>query len=473
MAAAPPPLAGPDFVRALQDANQTANSEGILKIQNKLVRWLGYQEFVPREVAAPVPGAPADEGTVEELVVEWGGGPAAAPAGGTVTFNAMPGKVIDFDGLTAPPKNPSTPFKIDLSDPRVVVLFGLMSTRDNWSRLYEQRRQLLVERANFPAILTQADANAKRDQIINDPSLRALNPSIMPPILILDRLAEIKKVEGDVPKNISSRAKTPWKYDTLQAQIRRELAAIKTAVGSVITLPSPSVYIEKDGKFVSRNQLKSEDLGGSTPGAWGYVSDVVKSTLGFIRRRVEASELPYMQRASTPDERMTNQKLRDMIIAGRFPYDPSDPGRAVPYLYKGREPVQLDLLKSQRIEKKMEEQGGLSCSPLFTQDEVEQYTSSGMNIARQALPFGAPLGSTGDIGRFLAPNNEARGFIDRGVPAPGERDPRTGVPAPPAAPAVPAVPVAPPEGSRRLFMNSCANTRACPGRLDCRMISDY
>ena len=469
MAAAPPPLAGPDFVRALQDANQTANSEGILKIQNKLVRWLGYQEFVPRIVAAPLAGNPADEGAVNELVVNWGG---ATGGGGTVTFNAMPGKVIDFDGFTAPPKNPSTPFKIDLSDPRTIVIFGLMSTRDDWSRLYEERRKLLVERANFPAILNQADADAKRDQIINDPSLRALNPSIMPPQLNLYRLAEIKKSEGDAPKNISSRAKTPYTYDILQAQIRRELAAIKTAVGSVITLPSPSVYIEKDNKFVSRYQVKSEDLGGSTPGTWGYVGDVVKSTLGFIRRRVEASELPYMQRASTPDERMTNQKLRDMIIAGRFPYDPSDPGRAVPYLYKAREPVQLDLLKSQRIEKKMEEQGGLSCNPLFTQDEIEQYTSSGMNLARQALPFGAPLGSTGDIGRFLAPNNEARAFIDRGVPAPGERDPRTGVPAP-GAPAALAVPVAPPEGSRRLFMNSCANTRACPGRPACRMISDY
>ena len=468
MAAAPPPALTADAVRALlQDENLKQNSETILKIQNKLVRYLGYQEFVPTNVG----------NAVAELVVPWGAGPAGAATGtgGEVTFNAMPGKVIDFDGLTAPPRNPSTPFKVDLSDPKVIVLFGLMSTRDDWSTLYESRRQLLVNRANFPAITTLDDAMAMRDRILKDASLRVLNPDVMPPMLLLNDLAEIKKGEGDTPQNRSPRITSPWVFESLQAQLRRELASGKNTFGSVITLPSPSVYIEKDDRFISRYQLQSEDLG-ITPGNWGYIGDVVKSTLGFIRRRVEASELPYMQRASKPDDRMTNQKLRDMIISGRFPYDPTDPGRAVPYIYKPREPKELDLLKSQRIEKKMEERGGLSCKPLFTEEEVAQYTSSGMNVARQALPFGAPFGSTGDIGKFLAPNNEARPFIDRGVPAPGERDPAAAAAlaatgrAGGFAPAAPAV--AAPEGSRRYLMNTCGNTCA-PGRMYHFQKSEY
>ena len=465
MAAAPPPALTADAVRALlQDENLRQNSETILKIQNKLVSYLGYQDFVP----TTVPGA------VEDLVVPWGAGPAGpattgAP-GGEVTFNAMPGKVIDFDGLTAPERNPSTPFKVDLSDPKVIVLFGLMSTRDNWSTLYESRRQELVDRANFPAITTQADADAMRDRILKDRSLRVLNPDVMPPMLLLKDLAEIKKGEGDTPQNRSPRITSPWVFETLQAQLRRELASGKNTLGSIITLPSPSVYIEKDDRFISRYQLQSEDLG-ITPGIWGYIGDVVKSTLGFIRRRVEASELPYMQRASKPDERMTNQKLRDMIISGRFPYDPTDPGRAVPYIYKPREPVQLDLLKSQRSK----ENGGtgrLVCEPLFTEEEVAVHFKR-HERRTPSPPLRRPLGSTGDIGKFLAPNNEARPFIDRGVPAPGERDPAATGRAAGGAPIAPApAAVAAPEGSRRYLMNTCGNTCA-PGRMYVCQISDY
>ena len=95
-------------------------------------------------------------------------------------------------------------------------------------------------------------------------------------------------------------------------------------------LLSPSIYLEKEQKFVSRLN-HDRALLASSPDGDGIVA--VRAALDFMRmqRTVRPDDLPYMIRAQSTNDFMTNKKLRDMIVSGRFPYDPEH-FRSCPYI---------------------------------------------------------------------------------------------------------------------------------------------
>lgn len=373
-------------------------------------------------------------GGIPAKTVTWGN-PAGGPgASGTVDFPAKDtrqlqaaaqpgGKLVVKFGI---PDSGAAAIGLSRSrqyDP--MVIFGLQSSRDNYDAMYTALRDKLIAEKipQFRAAADEAAAQAIIAGIQNDARLKKLDPVKNVPPFDLVKIA--KKAQGEFEPQPFGSEPRPLDFASLIKKIRTRQT---NTLG--LQLLSPSIFLEKEQKFVSRLN-HDRALLASSPDGDGIVA--IRAALDFMRmqRTVRPDDLPYMIRAQSTNDFMTNKKLRNMIVSGRFPYDPDSPYEAVPYIYAprvlptGEDGNVMRKLKSERMAERRAS-SLLSCEPLFTDDEMQQYMGyatgeSDEQVLRQVLPKGAPFGTTGDIGRFISTNNESaqgKGVGVQGVPDP-------------------------------------------------------